>query len=138
MTMGATSIIEPSMAALGLDPADIKYILLTHAGPDHIGAVMHFVDKYGTKLVYNRILTPQPAPPWMQVVPAPEDQIALGDGDTLTLGDTTITAVHTPRSYNRDGVTPGDGLSYFIPCQNQWKASLVGDLWKYRHGRYNS
>ena len=119
---GATSIIEPNMAALGLDPADIKYILLTHAGPDHFGAVMHFVNNYGTKLVYNRILTPG-GPPWMQVVPAPEDQIVLGDGDTLTLGNTMITAVHTPRSFNRDG-TIGDGLSYFIPVKINGKRHL--------------
>ena len=118
---GATDILEPNMAVLGLIPADIKYILVTHAGPDHFGAVMHFVDNYGTKVVFNRQLTPG-GPPWLQVVP--EDMIVMGDGDTLTLGDTTITAVHTPRSYNSDGITPGDGLSYFIPVKIKGKRHM--------------
>jgi metallo-beta-lactamase class B len=119
---GATTILEPNMAALGLDPAKIKYILLTHAGPDHLGAVMHFVNNYGTKLVFNRILRPQSQPPWWKV-PDEDDQITLGDGDTLALGDTTITAVHTPRSYNSDG-SIGDGLSYFIPVKINRKPHL--------------
>ena len=32
----------PNMKKLGLDPAKIKYILVTHAGPDHVGAVPKF------------------------------------------------------------------------------------------------
>ena len=124
---GATTILEPNMAALGLNPADIKYILVTHAGPDHFGAVMHFVKNYGTKVVFNRQLTPKiPGPPWLWVVP--KDMIVMGDGDTLTLGDTTITTVHTPRSYNtdRDGniTGPGDGLSYFIPVKIKGKRHM--------------
>ncbi|SHO43769.1 MBL fold metallo-hydrolase [Desulfopila aestuarii] len=120
---GATTILEPNIAALGLNPADIKYILVTHAGPDHFGAVMHFVDNYGTKVVFNRQLAGGPAnPPWLQVVP--EDMVIMGDGDKLTLGNTTITAVHTPRSYNADGITPGDGLSYFIPVKINGKRHL--------------
>jgi len=82
---------------------------------------MHFVVNYGTKVVFNRQLTPG-GPPWLQVVP--QDMIVMGDGDTLTLGDTTITAVHTPRSYNRDGITPGDGLSYFIPVKIKGKRHM--------------
>ena len=31
-----------NMKKLGLDPAKIKYILVTHAGPDHVGAVPKF------------------------------------------------------------------------------------------------
>lgn len=122
---GATAILEPSMAALGLNPANIKYILITHAGPDHFGAVMHFVDNYGSKVVFNRQLVGggEPGnPPWLRRVPA--DMVVKGDGDTLTLGNTTITTVHTPRSYNADGITPGDGLSYFIPVKINGKRHL--------------
>jgi metallo-beta-lactamase class B len=110
---GYEQILLPNMAALGLDPAKVKYILLTHVAPDHFGAVPHFVNDYGAKLVFNRILPQLDS----------KHQIKLGDGDTLTLGDTTITAVHTPRNYNTDG-SIGDGLSYFIPVKINRKRHL--------------
>lgn len=117
---GATEIIEPNMAALGLDPAAIKYILITHAGPDHVGAANYFQENYGTEVIFNNVLV---APPWLPDAIMPAVTI-MQDGDTLTLGDTTITMVHTPRSYNKDGVTPGDGFSYFIPVKIKGKPHL--------------
>jgi glyoxylase-like metal-dependent hydrolase (beta-lactamase superfamily II) len=40
---GATfSIMVEQISRLGIDPARIKYIALTHTHPDHIGAVPHF------------------------------------------------------------------------------------------------
>ncbi len=122
---GALEILEPSMAALGLNPADIKYILLTHAGPDHVGAVKYFYDKYGTEVVFNRKLVSAPpsapVPDWLKNMPA--ETKVMNDGDTLTLGDTTVTMVHTPRSYNKDG-SLGDGFSYFIPVKIKGKRHL--------------
>jgi metallo-beta-lactamase class B len=122
---GALEILEPSMAALGLNPADIKYILLTHAGPDHVGAVKYFYDKYGTEIVFNRKLVSAPpsapVPDWLKNMPA--ETKVMNDGDTLTLGDTTIAMVHTPRSYNKDG-SLGDGFSYFIPVKIKGKRHL--------------
>ena len=35
-------IMVDQIASLGIDPQDIKYIVLTHTHPDHIGAVPHF------------------------------------------------------------------------------------------------
>jgi len=122
---GATTILEPNMAALGLDPAQIKYILITHAGPDHIGAAKYFQDTYGTEVVFNRKLVSapatSPAPDWLKNMP--DETTVMNDGDTLTLGDTTITMVLTPRNYNRDG-SPGDGFSYFIPVKIKGKRHM--------------
>lgn len=122
---GAKTIIETNMSALGLDPAQIKYILLTHAGPDHVGAVKYFQDTYGTQVVFNRKLVSAPSgapvPAWLKNMP--DETTVMNDGDTLTLGDTTITMVHTPRSYNADG-SIGDGLSYFIPVKIKGKRHL--------------
>ena len=97
---GATEILEPNMAELGLDPAQIKYILITHAGPDHIGAAGYFQDEYGTKVVSDS--TFRNGYPVATV---------MDDGDTLTLGNTTITMVLTPRTVG------GGGFSYFIPVK---------------------
>jgi 2-aminobenzoylacetyl-CoA thioesterase len=44
---GATfSIMVEQIEALGIDPETIKYIVLTHTHPDHIGAVPHFQLKW--------------------------------------------------------------------------------------------
>ena len=47
MTIPMRSILINNMEKLGLDPAKVKYILVTHAGPDHVGAVPKFQRDYG-------------------------------------------------------------------------------------------
>ena len=107
--------IIPDMKKLGLDPNKIKYILITHAGPDHTGGAKYFQEKYGTKIVMSK-------EEWKQAELAkekaknnstnnsymmwPEQDIVGQDGGKITLGNTTITMVHTPRTVN------GGGLSY--------------------------
>jgi metallo-beta-lactamase class B len=103
----------PNMKKLGLDPAKVKYILVTHAGPDHVGAAKAFQDNYGTKVIFNNIIKPNPA-----YLPNPPVTTVMNDKDTLTLGNTTITMVLTPR-------TPGgDGFSYFIPVKINGKRHM--------------
>ncbi len=74
--------IIPSMEELGLDPALIKFILITHAGPDHVGGAAYFQENYGTRIIMSQqdwdgILNPQPGswvlghPPGVEV-PMPE------------------------------------------------------------------
>ena len=104
---GYEDILLPNMEALGLDPAQVKFILVTHAGPDHIGAAWKFQRDYGTKVVFNRKLTP---PPWNPNAAMPAVTV-MNDGDALTLGNTTITMVLTPRNVG------GDGFSYLIPVK---------------------
>jgi metallo-beta-lactamase class B len=86
--------------------------------------VKYFYDKYGTEVVFNRELVPATfpgAPDWLKNMPA--ETKVMNDGDTLTLGDTTIMMVHTRRSYNKDG-SLGDGFSYFIPVKIKGKRHL--------------
>jgi metallo-beta-lactamase class B len=100
---GFEEILLPGMRKLGLDPSKVKYILVTHGGPDHLGATKKFQDTYGTKIIYT-------APfPVSYFLPQPPVVTVVKDGDTLTLGNTTITMVSTPRTVG------GTGLSYFIP-----------------------
>jgi metallo-beta-lactamase class B len=118
--------LMPNMERLGLDPSQIRYILITHAGPDHVGGAAYFQEKYGTRVLmsqedWDSLLNPQPGA-WIlrraagDISPAsrnwrgpPIMDLVGVDGQTLTLGDTTVTIVHTPRRVN------GGGLSYIVP-----------------------
>jgi metallo-beta-lactamase class B len=110
---GYEEILLPNMKKLGLDPAKVKYILITHSGPDHVGAAKAFQDAYGTKVVYNSTIKANPA--WLKQPPV---TTVMNDGDTLTLGDTTITMVLTPRNVG------GDGFSYLIPVKIKGKRHM--------------
>ena len=59
---GYEEILLPNMKKLGLDPAKIKYILVTHAGPDHVGCAYKFQRDYpGIQVIYNNTIKPNPA-----------------------------------------------------------------------------
>lgn len=45
---GDTGRVEDSIRALGRHPTDVQAILLTHAHLDHMGAINHFHQRYGT------------------------------------------------------------------------------------------
>jgi len=98
------NILVHSMIALGLDPAQIKYVVVTHGHTDHFGGSQYFKDTYGAKIVMSekdsagRVRNPQGAP---LSGPMPVPDIFATDGYKLTLGDTTLTLYATP------GHTPG-------------------------------
>jgi metallo-beta-lactamase class B len=113
--------LKANMKALGLNPAKVRYMLITHAGPDHAGAAKLFQDEFGTKIIFNQKIVQMP------YLPKPPDTTTImKDGDTLTLGNTTITMVYTPRSYlpPPNSTTPGEGFSYFIPVKIDGKRHL--------------
>lgn len=114
--------IIPDMKKLGLDPSKIKYILITHAGPDHVGGAKYFQEKYGTKIVMsqeeweqakkiksNKNVSGDSQFKDMAQIPWPNQDIVGHDGDKITLGDFSVTIVHAPRKVN------GGGLSYIAP-----------------------
>jgi metallo-beta-lactamase class B len=100
--------IVDAMKKFGLDPADIKYIVVSHAHGDHDGAVKFMQETYKPKV----ILGPKD---WdlvaKQANPYTKDMEA-SDGQKLTLGDTTITIYITP------GHTGGT-LSFLVPVKDK-------------------
>src|SRR5581483_12001313 len=100
--------IVDGMKQLGLDPADIKYVVIGHAHGDHDGAVKFLQDTYHPHV----ILSPKD---WelaaRQATPYSNDMDAT-DGQKLTLGDTTITIYITP------GHTGGT-LSFLVPVKDR-------------------
>jgi metallo-beta-lactamase class B len=109
----AQNIIEAGYKTLGLDPARIKYIILTHGHGDHFGGVSYFTRKYPNIHVLsadwdlmNRTLSNGgrmgPAPAFRAGV-----DMAVTDGQRLSLGGTTVTLYVTP------GHTPGTVSAIF-------------------------
>ena len=98
-------LIIGGMQRLGLDPDDIKYVVISHAHADHIGGA-EMLQQRGARVVLG-------PPDWDLVerfpnrcrTMAPRRDIEAGDGMPLRLGDTTLTIWQTP------GHTPGT-LSY--------------------------
>jgi metallo-beta-lactamase class B len=108
----AEEIIDPSLRKIGLNPADVKYVIVGHGHGDHFGGAPYYQDKYGAKVAlsgvdWDIIERPNPNARGPQR-PIPKRDVVVTDGQKITLGDTTITLYVTP------GHTPGS-LAYIIP-----------------------
>ena len=106
---------------LGLDPSDIKIVLITHGHGDHTGGAKLLQDTYGSKVIMG-------GPDWDRMEsnerfrgPKPARDISAVDGQEVTLGDTTIKLYLTP------GHTPGT-ISMLIPVEDHGMQHLAA-LW---------
>ena len=114
----ADKYIIGGLKAVGLDPSTIKIIVLSHAHADHFGGAAYLQAKYGAR-VYMSAADWAYLPGWLKgpyargrIFDLPRQDGAIKDGDTLTLGDTTIRMFLTP------GHTPG-ALSMLIPLTDK-------------------
>lgn len=99
-TKEATDLILGGMRRLDLDPATIRYVLVTHGHGDHYGGAQMLAERYGARVIaseidwkmmetgleFDSILWDRP----------PRRDIAVKDGETLTLGDTEVRFIVTP------------------------------------------
>ncbi len=95
--------IVDGLKTLGLDPAKVKYVLITHGHGDHDEGAKLFQDRYGSHVALA-------AADWDLIDKAnsmpggkPKRDVVVTDGQKITLGDTAVTIVltpgHTPGSY---------------------------------------
>jgi metallo-beta-lactamase class B len=112
-------LILGGMKKMGLDPANIKYVLISHAHGDHIGGAQMLQDRYGARVVMGG--------PDLELVArypnryktmAPKRDIVATDGMTIALGDAAVTIWLTP------GHTPGT-LSYTFTVLDRGKPLRV-------------
>jgi metallo-beta-lactamase class B len=121
------TFIEGGLKKLGLDPAQVKYIIITHAHNDHFGGAQYLADKLHAQLVMSEtdwgVIEKMQPPPATNTNrgPLPKRGRAVKDGDKLTLGDTTIEIYQTPPH------TPG-AISLIIPLKDG-NQRHVGALW---------
>ncbi|NOW47517.1 metallo-beta-lactamase class B [Novosphingobium sp. SG751A] len=104
----AREIIVPGLKTVGLDPARLRYIVITHAHGDHYGGAEFLRKTYGAALISS-------APDWAAMdamrargraegpegVPMPPARIegkdrTIADGEALKLGGTTLHFYVTP------------------------------------------
>ncbi len=93
---GAIVDREEFMAALGsvIDPADLRWIWLSHNDPDHIGAVHQLIEEYAQIKVITTFLG---VGAMSLSAPLPMDRVyLLNPGQALAVGDRTLTAVKPP------------------------------------------
>ena len=120
----AVEIIEPSLKKVGLNPANVKTIIVGHGHFDHFGGAPYFQQKYGSHVAmssidWDLIARPNPNPNAAQAArPLPRRDVELTDGQKVTLGDETITVKITP------GHTPGS-LAYYIPVKDHGRAITI-------------
>jgi metallo-beta-lactamase class B len=84
----AEQIIVPGMRKLGLNPDDIKLVVLTHSHPDHSGGMAYFREK-GVRIMVSEA-------DWAQLGGVPDADSVIRDGQMLKVGDTTITFLLIP------------------------------------------
>lgn len=118
--MQSLYLVLDGIHRMGFDAHDLKAVLLTHGHVDHFGAARALRELTGAKLVLGEkdrdAATGANDLSWAKELGVPfpetfEPDILLHDGDELTFGDTTFTAIATP------GHTAG-AMSFLFPVKD--------------------
>jgi len=118
-TYNSEEEIVGGLKKLGLDPAKVKYVIITHAHGDHVGGAKLMQDRFKSRIVMG-------GPDWNSIEKSvngypegkPKRDIVADDGQKITLGDTTVTILTTP------GHTPGT-LSMIFPVKDHGRTLTV-------------
>jgi len=111
--------IAEGLKKVGLDPAAIKYVVVSHGHGDHSAGAKYLQDRYNARVMLS-------ATDWDLLdrgrpgTPKPRRDMVATDGQKLTLGDTTLTMYLTP------GHTPGT-ISTIIPVRDNGRPHVVAE-----------
>ncbi len=103
---GSEQTIENSIRKLGFKTQDIKLLLISHAHVDHVGTLAYFKKVTGAPLAVmppdDELLRSGGVQDYLYAkvdsfhFPAVSADRILKDGETVTLGEVSLTAHHTP------------------------------------------
>lgn len=117
-----TAIIDPGgdedkiLDACKLDKLEVDYIIATHGHPDHVCGNGPIQEETGAKIIMHRADAEFFGKPEIKeyfsmlgLAYSPPPDLLVEDGDTISLGEETLTVIHTP------GHTPGGICLYNAP-----------------------
>ena len=111
-------VLAGGLKKVGLDPAQIKYLIVGHGHNDHTGGGVYLQTSYKPRVLMG-------APDWETHIkgqrpdrPAMTRDMDATDGQKVTLGDTTVTVVLTP------GHTPGT-IGLLVPVKHQGRTHTI-------------
>jgi metallo-beta-lactamase class B len=128
-SLGAAQLntqLLPGFMALGLNPADVKMIVMGHGHADHFGGSPYFQDKFGTKIYisaadWNMIENPPPGRNGQPAAPpqgAPKRDQVVAEGQPIVLGDFKVMPFAIP------GHTPGS-MGYIFQVKDNGKTRIA-------------
>jgi metallo-beta-lactamase class B len=132
--LGANQVetqLLPGFQKLGLDPAQLKIILVAHGHADHFGGAAYFQERFGTKVYVSAAdWNLMENPPARGRGPGPTAAIPKHDGDikdgeAIVLGDLKVTPLSVP------GHTPGS-MGFIFPVKDNGAthtAAMFGGVW---------
>jgi metallo-beta-lactamase class B len=99
------TLLLPGMAKLGLDPAKVKYVIVTHGHGDHFGGAKYFQDRGARVFVSAADWTLMEQPPAAgrggTPLPQPKRDGIADESQPISLGDEAVRVAFVP------GHTPG-------------------------------
>jgi metallo-beta-lactamase class B len=120
------SVLLPSFKALGLDPAQVKAIIVGHGHGDHFGGSAFMQERYGVKVYisaadWTLMENPPPARGGRQggpPTPRPKRDQVMVDGQAIVVGDLTVLPVSIP------GHTPGS-MGFIFPVKDNGRTHMA-------------
>jgi metallo-beta-lactamase class B len=114
------SQLLPGFKKLGLNPANVKAIVVGHGHADHFGGSAYFQQHYGTKIYiaaadWDLMARPPARGP---AAPTPTRDQVIVEGQPIVLGDFKLTPVAVP------GHTPGS-MGFIFPVKDRGKTHMA-------------
>jgi metallo-beta-lactamase class B len=108
----AEELIVNGLKKMGLDPAQIKYVILTESEPDSSGGTKLIQDRYKARVLLSEADWDVMARSTVPAAIKPRKDMIVTDGQKLTLGDVTVTLYVTP------GNSPGTVSMLISPLKD--------------------
>jgi len=120
-------VVIPGLQKLGLDPAKIKIVIVSHGHADHFGGASYLQEHYGAHIYIGAadwdLLEHPPAGRGEKQKkgpgpPLPKHDMVIAEGQPITLGGVTVTPVAIP------GHTAGS-MGFFFPVKDHGKTHMA-------------